>query len=29
MDPYPFVHCPREVTKADVTGFLTKAYDRG
>ncbi|MDR1590131.1 MAG: iron-containing alcohol dehydrogenase [Oscillospiraceae bacterium] len=29
MEPYPFVHCPREVTAADVTEFLSRAYDRG
>ncbi|MDR2357192.1 MAG: iron-containing alcohol dehydrogenase [Oscillospiraceae bacterium] len=29
MNPYPFVHCPREVTGADVTELLTRAYDRG
>ncbi|MCL2201899.1 MAG: iron-containing alcohol dehydrogenase [Oscillospiraceae bacterium] len=28
MDPYPFVHCPRELTAKDVTAILEKAYDR-
>ncbi|MDR2665164.1 MAG: iron-containing alcohol dehydrogenase [Oscillospiraceae bacterium] len=29
MEPYPFVHCPREVALTDVADILAKAYDRG
>jgi len=28
MDPYPFVHSPRDLTAADVEAILLKAYDR-
>jgi alcohol dehydrogenase class IV len=28
MDPYPFIHCPRELTQGDVTDILRKAYSR-